>query len=265
VNNIRTADKWILGALAACLVVAIIGLTSVPVTEKCPADNQRYPPAQSEESPSQGTQTSSGLQTAAGTPYTERSCNSPQNDWLSWIEGHSGSLQALFDGILIVVGLLQFNVYRLTFAAAHRPKLRVRNFYIDMKEADAKTGAFTGQFYVVNIGDSPCKVINSHIVAYWYNGELPMKRPFEGKTPNDQFPLITLEAGDSVPAPFGPKQIVQGFEPLTDPIGENISILGFIDYVDGTGIRRRTAFCRTYDDTRKRFTRSDNEDYEHEE
>ncbi len=175
----------------------------------------------------------------------------------------------VFTLVLAIVGVAQWDLIsrqiKLTeeqFIVEHRPRLRVRNFYIDPNRAAENDGAFTGQFTVVNLGDSDAAIISSHIIIYWYNGELPMKRPFDVDNPNNQFPLIKLKAGDPYPAIFGPQQIKRDSERST---GEHISIMGFIDYKSAVGTRRRTAFCRTYHLASKRFTKSENEDYEHEE
>jgi hypothetical protein len=292
-KQIDSDDQLMLSALVACVLVAFIGLNQARFKQVCSDsiyDHQRKPTAQSYQNPNVANPSPAIGAIPVSLGQGEKSENDPcQNAWSiiwTWAWPRSDVWQAIFDFLLVIVGWRtlgvserqrrimdeqntlmkrQLKIAADQYNAAHRPRLRVRNFYIDVKEADAKTGAFTGQFYVVNIGDSPCRVINSHIVVYWYNGELPMKRPFESEIPNDQFPLIPLGTGASLPAVFGPMQVLQGFDSTLDSIGQNISILGFIDYVDDAGTRRRTAFCRTYDDTRKRFTKSQNEDYEHEE
>jgi len=187
-------------------------------------------------------------------------------NWPEWIQAGSGVVIVLLTFALACVGYLQWGVYRQTYAATHRPRLRVRNFYIDLKTARITDPVFTGQFYVVNIGDSAAKITDSHVIVFWDRGELPMKRPFEGDDPNRQVSPVPVEAGVSIPATFDSGQTVQGDKLMDESAGPvSHSIMGYIDYVDRVGTRRRTAFCRTYDDKRERFVRTDNEDYEHEE
>ena len=163
---------------------------------------------------------------------------------------------------------------RRALILAQRPRIRVRNVFIGIPRIfDGRLfhpgQLIRGQFYIVNIGGTEAKLFEAHCEVYWESAgvhTLPMERPYEGKNPNVPVLSIILQPGQSTPMPFESDRQVDERE--SDQILEGrllIYVLGFVAYIHQLGIRRRTAFCRTYDYTRRRFFAVCDPDYEHEE
>jgi hypothetical protein len=207
-----------------------------------------------------------------------------------------------FTGALVVVGLLQFLVYAAqarymrrglrisdanvqaaqraaivaerTLVLTQRPKLIVRNVVVARLVPASQVPTFvfldghlvTGQLYVVNVGGSDATIVDMGCWVEWTDQPLSMDRPYEGKSGN--VPIRrTLSPGMSIPVPF------QSERPM-DESGRHLNtfkldnawhlyVLGWIEYKDALGLRRRTAFCRTYNPDVRGFEASWNPDYEH--
>ena len=184
------------------------------------------------------------------------------------------------------------------FITNHRPRLRVRNIVVrpayegifgiktnSIIQGVARTllgdgKHVTGQLYISNVGGSQAEITGVKVCVEWYQrvrndlarseyfDGLPMERCYEGINPD--VVTITLKAGESTPMPF------QSDEPM-DKAGNimydkadnghywDMFVLGFVEYKDSSGIKRRTAFCRKYDCRRYCFVAVENPDYEHEE
>ncbi|MFL6758560.1 hypothetical protein [Sphingomonas sp.] len=164
---------------------------------------------------------------------------------------------------------------RSEFNATHRPRLHVRNIVVKDSSGPFQHEAFNfspgerinGQFYVSNIGSGEARVVESHCEVLWgLKDGLPMQRPYEGKNGNNPVPRTAIPSGSSV---FG---LFSSEEPFTalhwDENGRsNVYVMGWVEYIDTSNVRRRTAFCRRYveRDGSRRFYPVDDPDYEHEE
>jgi hypothetical protein len=162
----------------------------------------------------------------------------------------------------------------------YRPRLRVRNIVVTPANRTLveRIGIFQpnhpvkGQLYVVNFGGSPANITESHCIVFWNDSGLPMRRPYEGGNGNNQIPTTRLEAGQSTSGIFLSDELMSD---RTNTIGTKIVhglrlyVMGWIEYADDRGIKRRTSFCREFQ--RKdafgegRFYAVDDPDYEHEE
>jgi hypothetical protein len=203
---------------------------------------------------------------------------------------------ALFTLVLAIAAIFQLvanillwvttrNAVRLgrdEFNASHRPKLRVRNIVV--KPAAQGPGQMTldpfhpgyhisGQFFLSNIGDAAARITESHCEVYWgginnvgWPDRLPMQRPYEGKDGNNPIAPQTLASGQAVTGLFFSEQPfpVLNWDPQKR---SGLFVMGWIEYLDERGIRRRTAFCREYLEREgaRRFYPVDDPDYEHEE
>ena len=205
-----------------------------------------------------------------------------QNEWQRIIAGtHATDWILCFVGLgqLLLLGV-QAGIYsgqrdlmerQLTlsieqYVASHRPRLRARNFYVNTDTADRQTGAFTGQFTLVNVGGGVATILEGVLLVDWRVGNLPMKRPYDGWNPTLDYPLGRFVAGDRRAILFGSGHVRQ--DPSVADFGSTNSkqsVMGYVEYSDAVGRRYRTAFCRTFDRISERFTISKNEDYEHEE
>jgi hypothetical protein len=163
---------------------------------------------------------------------------------------------------------------RQEFTATHRPKLRVRNVVIDRPDPKnplsrpfAPNQLMKGQLYVSNIGDSTAYIHESH-VELWITDMnlLPMGRPYEGKDANRAV-AFPISAGESRPLIIANDTFIPSVE-TADQIrtgtGLFVYVMGWVEYCDDNGVRRRMAFCRKYDHSLSRFTSVENPDYEHE-
>jgi hypothetical protein len=164
---------------------------------------------------------------------------------------------------------LQTQITQRQLVMISRPRLRVRNVVVhhtNWRDPLFKQNIL-GQAYVSNIGDTKAEIRESHIEVFASQGGLPMRRPYEGEKPNNPVSGI-LEAGQShvlilnCLSPFATIEEAgrgeSGFHPLF--------VMGWVSYADDNGTLRRTAFCRRWDASQRRFVRiEDDPDYEHEE
>lgn len=181
---------------------------------------------------------------------------------------------------LIFVGWFQFrqlkDSVRLTregFCAAYPPHLKISNVSItESKEFKAvrwfPEGKFVeGRLLVTNIGRVAAEILHSHCEVHWAQGTLPMIHPYHDRAPNEFLQASLLAPGQAAFADFrsdGPL----GKERHSIVICNNnwrLWIMGYIDYVDSSGVKRRTSFCRRWSCPDERFVREENEDYESEE
>jgi hypothetical protein len=208
-----------------------------------------------------------------------------------WTIG-SAIVVALFTGLLVIVGWRGVNVAFRTLKAidrqgddthraillTQRPKLIVRNIVIWPNEIGTplfgQGRPVTGQFYVANIGGSEATVCESHCMVIGMKGTLPMERPYEGKNGNNPIAIKSVlppggvEVGlfsDGNPFPdFDPMPFfVVGNQSANQVFLAAVYVMGWIEYSDGLGFNRRTAFCRKYDPDKGRFFAIEDPDYEH--
>jgi len=96
-----------------------------------------------------------------------------------------------------------------------------------------------------------------------------MSRPYEGEGGNLGVPENWIEPGASVPILFSSTLIAVdiGTDTFVDATHQTIFAMGWVEYIDQAGHLRRTAFCRPYVSTKRRFMRSEENDpdYEQEE
>jgi hypothetical protein len=194
---------------------------------------------------------------------------------------------AAFTVVLAIVGYAQARLIRKSIdlardelVANYRPRLRVRNIVITpTNEANTRElGIFhpnmpvSGQFYVVNVGGSAATITQSRCIVFWNDGGLPMKRPYEGATGDNQVPRIKLEPGQST---LGLFMSEDALDQRANTIGTNVIhalhlfVMGWIEYTDDRQIKRRTSFCREFEKrggfAEGRFYAVNDPDYEHEE
>ena len=154
-------------------------------------------------------------------------------------------------------------------AANHRPRIRVRN--INVREVGHNDwtsrewrihlpsigDTFKGQLYVSNIGGSPARVREAHLMFYASNSPLPMERPYEGQDGNLLASSAWISPGGSAPVLFECLLISDDRPPgpnsFINEHNTSIYALGWVEYEDRRGGVLRTAFCRHYDPALLRF------------
>jgi len=102
-----------------------------------------------------------------------------------------------------------------------------------------------------------------------------MKPPYEGMNGSTGPMAFALLAGKSIAIPIPNMQPIGQDKALTILRGESpdsLYVMGWVEYRDGTydletdsQLTRRTAFCRKFDTSTRRFVRIDDDDYEYEE
>jgi hypothetical protein len=104
------------------------------------------------------------------------------------------------------------------------------------------------------------------------DGVFGSDRPYEGRSGNIFFEKTILEPGESIPIPFTSDEVMPlGADSVANrAIGAlRVFVMGWIEYADEAGIKRRAAFCREF--LKKdvwgdgRFYAVEDPDYEHEE
>ncbi len=175
----------------------------------------------------------------------------------------------------------QAEIAQQTLVLTYRPKLIVRNVVMEQPDMrnwtvpqDIKTDQlFVWRLYVSNIGGTPATVTETGCWIILVLGELPMERPYEGRSGNTVITgmkvankLFPGESGTLHIALLG-EQVEGGQDPIKGlqgyPKQLHIYVMGWVTYVNDIGIVRRTAFCRRYDWARQYFVAVDNLDYEH--
>jgi hypothetical protein len=181
-------------------------------------------------------------------------------------------------GVLALATLLQFGALlwqgcqlkravdatKEEFIAAHRPRIRVRNFVLDVAPAIAGGDApleiqKANTFEIVNVGGTRAK-IKEYGCRIHSGNRLPMQRPARGEIA--RVLDIILGPGESASLDIPKGGLTSGD---LNTIG--VYILGWIGYSDAAESPRirRTGFCRKYDPTRGRFfPLNDEPDYEYE-
>ena len=162
-----------------------------------------------------------------------------------------------------------------SFVFTHRPKLIVRNVVMKRGIADGEDDPFyenahlAGQFYVQNVGDTRATVVESGCWVFWKHKEqplsgLPMMRPYEGKNGNNPVSVgMTLQPGEALTAIFQSDDFLASEAQRVREGNWPLYVMGWIEYADDAGTRRRTAFCRKFDKARRRFFAESDPDYEH--
>jgi hypothetical protein len=199
---------------------------------------------------------------------------------------------ARFTKLLVIVGALQFvaliaqafflnksiRLTRDSIILSQRPRLIVRN--VVARQPDCITIPGTppfgkgkpvgGQFFVANVGGSEATVRESRYIVIGLEGTLPMERPYEGQAGNNPITVkCVLPPGGVTPGLISAPNPFPDKDPMPTPTagdrGEHTSVyvMGWIEYSDGLGSVRRTAFCRKYHWRRKRFFAVKDPDYEH--
>ena len=206
---------------------------------------------------------------------TYESKEQPSRDW--WAIWLTGAI-ALATFAQVGVYLRQAKLMRLaleqtrqTVVLAHRPKIRVRNFYftepnpvggIHAHYGVVAHSPVSGQFYIVNAGGTPA-IIKEIVCQVYVESRLPLKRLYEGeigeKVSRKLMPGATMtRLFDRVSAPLDEGE-AKGIENGT----LKLYVLGWIGYTDELDIYRITAFCRFWDRTKDRFIPVRDRDYEH--
>jgi hypothetical protein len=162
---------------------------------------------------------------------------------------------------------------RQSFLLSHRPKLAVRNVVVRVPQGNQDIASVAqrlsqgvidsvpgGELYVVNDGDADGKIIRMH--SEILDGErLPMAPPYEGK-PGTSLD-VNLAPGVQILVPFPSEPFIRQHSVERVAGGwEKFWVLGWIEYVDGTGNTRRTLFCRQWSNESSRFSAVGDADYE---
>lgn len=93
-----------------------------------------------------------------------------------------------------------------------------------------------------------------------------MQRPYEGKDGNNPLGKPIIPNGASAVGQFSSNLPFPGLHFDTQQ-RSNVYVMGWVEYIDTSNVRRRTAFCRRYVERSgsRRFYPVEDPDYEHEE
>jgi hypothetical protein len=163
-------------------------------------------------------------------------------------------------------------IARNQFIAAHRPRLRIRNIVVKAPTAGLAARFFdvsmpvSGQLYVDNVGDGPGKIVHSHCVVFWKQGELPMEAPYEGQDGNEFLGHPILVPGAPATGKFqSEKPMGQEANNVALCNGNwHLWVMGWIEYSDENGFVRHTRFCRLWRTPEDRFFPIHDHDYDYE-
>jgi hypothetical protein len=173
---------------------------------------------------------------------------------------------------------------RQEFILVHRPRIHIRNIVV--RHPKSVVGwtpddifrineQVSGQFYIANRGDVDAWVTEILTMVRWYGvAHLPMERPYEGRDGDKKAIPVRIPASRSLQVTFSSSKLMDNAAAniLAGAEGHRLYIMGFVEYRDQAAVDRglpsrtyRTAFCRVFSATARRFVPVDDEDYEHEE
>ncbi|HUX65631.1 MAG TPA: hypothetical protein VMV42_00655 [archaeon] len=185
-------------------------------------------------------------------------------------------------GMQVDNSIKQTAISREDFIATHRPRLAVRRLSINTVKGIGTPDILKVEFVVANIGATKAKIIEMS-TRIWFpesSENLPAVPPYAEST----FPGITLESGESGPlthndtaemlARFqfqvGATQMHRAAEKARLLRSKNTAenepaflFIGYIQYEDALGRKRRTAYCRFYNFVTQRFDPIPHPDYEY--
>lgn len=161
------------------------------------------------------------------------------------------------------------------FTTAHRPKLRIRNIIWtrgDMEKIESLPevmtvgDGITGQFYIANVGDTVAEIVEVHFMLLNVSHPLAMHPLYEKSAGNAGADITIIPPGAVATAKF--KCPVESDSPRTEipriALTSNLYAMGWVQYADSDGTRRRTTFCRQYNPGQRRFELPKNSDPDYE-
>lgn len=206
---------------------------------------------------------------------------------LNWLETYSGAITAV---ATIFIGLFTFTLWRSTkklwnatnsavalarseFNASHRPKIRVKHVWL--KKPIEELLPVIIDLVIVNTGDTPAIVTALRHAIHIMNRHNSL--PARIMEDDNQGPIKrkdTLEPGITLVYPDLTYQRNINHEefPRIRSESSNLYVVGDIEYLDGEGRPRKTAFCRKFTSSQLRtnaqsligqFVIEHNRDYEY--
>jgi hypothetical protein len=179
-----------------------------------------------------------------------------------WLVRWTFALFGATIGLILATLILRYFAYRQaidmrrSIDLAYRPRLIVRRISIDEPRPRGGISAppcIQVQYVIANIGANTGYVMDNYASLYFVKSgeELPALPPFEGE--KNTIGALKFGNGDSKPLNFNSPE--KGWRFLQDRLsrGEKMYFLGYVQYRDGIGNIRRTAFCRRYNGNTKRF------------
>ncbi len=201
----------------------------------------------------------------------------PRTDLLQFINSHweiiSGTATLL---VLILQAILiwrqskiadkQTTLELLNFTATHRAKVIVRRVSLDKGSIEFPTPVsriWKIQYVIANTGASEAKITEGNATAKIIKGELPAIPDLDDT--KDIASGIKLKSG------YNPSMIVILERDQIDYVRKcsmtnepgSLYFFGYVQYEDGAGVVRRTAFCRRYNAITERFKPVTDDDYEY--
>lgn len=209
---------------------------------------------------------------------------------MDWIEAYNGAITAIATVVMaaftIVLAIVTARSLRLTkqsvelarneFISTQRPKLRIRNITIDYpSSAHQARGRYFGEncvvhgnLWVVNIGNTNAKVVTSHCMVYWREGNLPMDRPYEDTSGNQFMGKSFLAPGEDQLGTFNTLDALgpEGNEIQMSREKWKLWVMGWVEYADDRNppVIRRTSFCFQWMPEAQHFLAEDHPDYQQE-
>lgn len=250
---LKTILTWTAAIAALCLIVAavIVGAKSISI----PIPQADY---------------QSCLHPAQGEQHTKPQCETTESLWdrgLSDPIAYYTLWLTFFTLALAVVGIVssvftgqQIRLSREEFIATHRPDIILREPRFEWVGEKQIV-----RFFLVNRGDGAGTVIDSRIGLEHHEDIGPaLNMLCNGSNDLGHIALASGEIRECEWTVPGAIQLmrVAADEPTLGLLGA-IYLMGSLDYVDGSGRRRRTVFCRKYDPRRRRFVPTGDPEHEY--
>ena len=209
-------------------------------------------------------------------------------EWITWVANLSLVLVGVVGIIVAVCTLLKIEkqtkateeaataardgvkIAQVTLVSTFRPKLIVRSLSIDRdtsQVADAKPCRLRHD--LVNVGGTVAHVIHSEVCVHYHKGWSGENASNTSESKEEfslqpgEYKEVIVELGTEIEQRLSSLEmrLAQGVDNPT-MVGE-IFLTGRIEYRDGVGAKRRTAFHRCYNQATKRFSVVADPDYEY--
>jgi hypothetical protein len=189
-------------------------------------------------------------------PKSDEAKNNPLTDFGHWVTKDSISfftfvlaVVAVGQGILI---FLQIRLGRQEFIASHRPRLAIREPFIESSILQGEAGQFIEIVYLLeNCGDSTAHIIAATLEArYWENGAPGLP----ASTEQNDIGFVSLVPGQDrrliakTNLRFQKRFLLGNLRSET-----TLYFVGRIVFADDLRINRQMAFCRQYNSKGGRF------------
>jgi hypothetical protein len=199
----------------------------------------------------------------------ERSFSDPTAYYTMWLTFFTGALAALGLGG-ITLTFMQISLQRTEFNATHRPKLVFREIRLYPKTSSMTAPQFS--FIILNIGESPCEIVESRVAGIEDMGDGQVLQPLGTIENRNTIGPIKLVGGQRWPScrwdvTIPMLALMNGLNRQRsrrdEPPAKRFWFRANVTYRGADGTDRRTSVCRWYDFQSQSFRTDETNEFEY--